>query len=183
MRSFVAKCCSVGVALLAGCGGGDEEAKRRAENRPTDCSAHGSLTDLGSEPQYSANYLHRCTTADGCSVRLDVLMTRQGKDACGGERVADILMGWPLGRSHHGHRPYRIYVRDPEQVISDAATSEAFEDDAELPADAVDTGFRQGRSALWMRPNDDSFVYLVIGTEWKPGRAMRAPLAARDRVP
>lgn len=157
MRSFVAGCCVIGATLLAGCGGADDEPTSRGEEKPADCSAHGSLTDLSAEPKYSANYLHRWTMADGCPVRLDVLMKR---DYCGGGGVEQVLMGWPLGQSHANHRPYRTYVGDPQHVL-DGPAGQAFDDDAELPADAVDTGYRQGDGALWMRPNDDSFIYLV----------------------
>ena len=152
----------VTATLIAGCGA-DTESNRRAEQRPVDCSRYGSLVDLSAEPRYSADYLHRWTTREGCPVRLDVIMTRQGADACGGERVADILMGWPLGESHARHRPSRIFVRDPNGVVADRQTSAAVDADAELPEDAVDTGYRQDGRALWMRPDDGSFVYLVSG--------------------
>ena len=34
---------------------------------------------------------------------------------------------------------------------------------AHLPADAVETGYRQGETQLWMTPGED-FVYLVTGS-------------------
>src|SRR4051812_21634343 len=116
----------VATSLVGGCGGGHGAATYGAHRGRVDCSAR-DITNLSAEPSYSANYLDRWKTADGCPVRLDVLMTRRGKEACGGERVADILMGWPLGQVHSGSRPYpyRIYVRDPEQAVVDEATSEA----------------------------------------------------------
>jgi hypothetical protein len=121
------------------------------------------LTDLSKEPNYTASYVHRWTTEDGCAVRLDILMRRQGDEACGGSRVADILMGWPLGRSHDKPRPHRIFVRDPSDVFGDEATSEAFVEDAELPKEATDTGFRQQEDGaqLWMVDGNDSFTYVV----------------------
>jgi YD repeat-containing protein len=36
------------------------------------------LTDLDHEPHYSANYLERWETWDGCTLRLDVITTRHG---------------------------------------------------------------------------------------------------------
>jgi hypothetical protein len=170
MRIAFAMCALIWVVPLAGCGGAGTPAAL-TESGGADCST-SKVTDLSREPGYTATYLHRWKTAVGCPVRLDVLMTRRGKDACGGERVADILMGWPLGQSHNGNRPFRIYVRDPEQVFVDRATSEAFDGDAKLPTDAVDTGYRQEGTALWMRPKDDSFLYLVM-----PKRVEAWPLA------
>ena len=133
----------------------------------------GSETDLTEEAEYSASYLRRWTNADGCPVRLDIVMTRPWPDHCGGGDVADIVIGWPLGSSHDDRRPYRIFVRDPQNVLGDPQVSAAFDDDGELPADAVDTGYRQAEAELWMRPNDDAFVYLVFAdrVERWPGDA------------
>ncbi|MFN2587831.1 MAG: hypothetical protein ABR613_06925 [Actinomycetota bacterium] len=116
-------------------------------------------TDLSLEPDYSAGYLQRWHTADGCDVRLDVVMTRTG--GCYGGDTADLLLGWPLGSSSEGAS--RIYVRDPENAFGDAATSEAFRADAHLPSGARDTLLRHlyGPPQLWMVPGDDSFVYIV----------------------
>jgi hypothetical protein len=153
--------------VAAACGSEQQTAPpREAEpnhegSHTAECGTPGSETDLTAEPRYGANYLHRWTNADGCPVRLDIVMTRRGTDACGGPNVADILMGWPLGSSH-SHRPYRIFLRDPHEVFGNPHVSGAFDDDAERPADAVDTGYRQNGAELWMRPNDDGFVYLVF---------------------
>jgi hypothetical protein len=135
----------------------------RAASGPSSggCVKPGSATDVDQEPHYSANYPQRWTTAEGCSVRLDVLMTRQGQDACGGTKAADVLMGWPLGSSHQKPHPYRIFVHDPDNVFGDLRISRAFEEDAKLPEDAIDTGYRQEGTELWMRPHDDAFIYLV----------------------
>jgi hypothetical protein len=149
--------CLTTAALLASSCGNDEEF---VDSDSDTCRAHGALTDLNAEPRYSADYLHRWATGDGCAVRLDVLMTRQGEDSCGGEQVADILMGTPLGRSQDKSRP-RSFIRDPKGILVGRKTSEAFDAHAQLPVDAKDTGYRQDDLQLWMRPADDSFVYLV----------------------
>lgn len=120
------------------------------------------LTDLSKEPDYSANYLHRWQTSDGCDVRLDLLMTRQGEEACGGEDVADVLMTWPLGSTATKPQdPHRIFVKDPTGVFNDDRTTKLYQDDAELPEAARDTGFRQDDVQLWMVPEDDAVIYLV----------------------
>ena len=161
MRRVVAFVCFLAISVVAGCAGEDDDSSRRAEQRPVDCTAYGRLVDLGAEPRYPVDYLHRWTTREGCPVRLDVIMTRHGPGACDGDRVAEIVMGRPLGRSHDRRAPARIFIRDPAGEIAGEETSTAFDEDADLPADAVDTGYRQGGRALWMRPGDDSFVYLV----------------------
>jgi hypothetical protein len=126
-----------------------------------ECGAPGSVSDLSLEPGYTAGQrLERWTTSQGCDVRLDVLMTRQGPEHCGWQRATDILLGDPLGASHM-HGPARVYVRDPENVVGDPAVARAFEEDADLPIGARDTGYRQDGVELWMDPTDDSFVYLV----------------------
>ena len=144
----------------AGCGGGDEY----VDGSTKTCRAHGQITDLSLEPRLPADYLHRWTTTDGCAVRLDVLMTRQGEDSCGGEEVADILMGQPLGAPTSESKS-RMFIRDPQQILTNRKTSQAFDADAQLPADAEDTGFRQDGLELWMRPGDDSFVYLLVNED------------------
>jgi hypothetical protein len=142
--------------LGAGCGGADEYLDSSSKT----CRAHGRITDLSLEPRLSADYLHRWATTDGCAVRLDVLMTRQGEDSCGGEEVADILMGQPLGTSTSESKS-QTFIRDPQQILTNRETSQAFDADAQLPAAAEDTGFHQDGLELWMRPRDHSFVYLV----------------------
>jgi hypothetical protein len=155
MRTVVLLPLSIAVLTAASCG---EEQYEDADSDT--CRNHGSITKVSAEPRYSADYLHRWATSDGCALRLDVLMTRQGEDACGGEEVADILMGSPLGVSTERSKP-RIFIRDPKGILATPRTSEAFDPDAQLPPDAEDTGFRQGGVELWMRQANDAFVYLV----------------------
>jgi hypothetical protein len=131
---------------------------RSLRSESPDCD--GPQNDLSKEPNYPVNYIHRWTTKDDCDVRLDVLMTRQGEGACGGSRVADILMGTPLGRPHD-ESAARIYIKDPTNVFGDDVTSEAYEADAELPDDAVDSGYRQDGTELWISRDDDRSIYLV----------------------
>ena len=49
-------------------------------------------------------------------------------------------------------------------MFGDSQVSGAFDDDAELPADAVDTSYHQAGAELWMQPNDDAYAYLVFAT-------------------
>jgi Family of unknown function (DUF6174) len=128
--------------------------------------------DLSKEPNYKVDYIHRWTTNEGCDVRLDVLMTRQLSDHCsrgGGEHVADILMGTPLGESHENSAP-RIYIKDPTNFLGDEQTANGYEADASLPQNAEDTGYRQDGTELWITPDDDRSIYLAA-----EGRVERWP--------
>jgi hypothetical protein len=109
-------------------------------------------------------------------------MTRQGKDACGGDRVADILMGTPLGKPHDDS-PARIYVKDPTNVFNDEETSGAYDSAASLPDDARDSGFRQSGMELWIVPNDDRFIYLVHEDMVERGPSIPRLRVARNREP
>ena len=69
----------------------------------------------------------------------------------------------------------RLYVRDlrgaaydPQRLLG------SFEVDASLPADAVDTGYRQGHRQLFLAP-DDRYVYVV-----SPLRVERWPRVKGD---
>lgn len=151
----------VGLILTSACTTDDPPTSignPNVETAPTDCSA--AQYDISREPDYPVDYIHRWTTEEGCEVRLDVLMTRQGEEACGGSQVADILMGTPLGRPPNASAA-RIYIKDPTNVFGDDETSDAYEADAELPDDAGDSGYRQDGTELWITPDDDRFIYLV----------------------
>ena len=118
--------------------------------------ADADATDVEAEPAYSVDYLYRWNTYDGCSVRLDLVMTRRG--GCFND-VDDILIGWPLGTTHT-HHDNRIYLRDPQDVTGTQIGGD-LELDATLPSEALDAGLRQEGSELWMVPGEDEFIWLV----------------------
>ena len=126
----------------------------------------GSVTDVAGEPDWRRYGDYRpWTTADGCLVRIDVLADRPGPSHCGWETARVIIAAIPIGTRYSNETNDANYVRDPDNVFGDAATASAFDPDAELPAGAVDTGFRQGSTELWADPADGgSAIYLVTGT-------------------
>src|SRR5439155_25492501 len=65
-----------------------------------------SLTDLDQESHYEADYLERWKTWDGCTLRLDVVMTRHGECIDG---VDDIVFAWPLEVTKKPYANLRIY--------------------------------------------------------------------------
>jgi hypothetical protein len=60
----------------------------------------------------------------------------------------------------------QTFFRDPEGLLNDVAEA-AYDGDAELPEDAVDSGLRLGARELWAEPADDppgpEAVYVVEG--------------------
>jgi hypothetical protein len=71
----------------------------------------------------------------------------------------------------------RLYVRDPSGGAYDPETLQGvYAGDAELPADAVDTGYRQGARRLF-REAGDAAVYVV-----SPQRVERWPRVIGDQV-
>lgn len=57
------------------------------------------------------------------------------------------------------HLDGRQYLRDPQHLLS-VSTVQPYDDDAQLPADASDTGFRRGSDELWLA-DDGTAAYLV----------------------
>ena len=162
---------AAGAGFVVGCGGGRERESVQSDTGPqvtntapwvgSGCedAEPGSATDLTLEPAYiDIERLHRWTGPDGCPVRLDYLMTRDGPEHCGWQDSQDLVMGTPLGAPQS--QDVRIYVRDPLGVLGVPALQEAFDPEAELPEDAADTGYRLGEVELWMTPATD-FAYLV----------------------
>lgn len=150
--------------IVAGCGAtatDDRQAQGSGSNRVCDAEA-GAVTDVSGEPNWRrwADY-RPWTTADGCLVRIDVLADRLGPDHCGFESARVIITGKPVGTRYTGGDNSAEYVRDPGNVFGDRATASAFDPDAEFPTGAVDTGFRQGTTELWVDPPDRSAIYLV----------------------
>ena len=127
------------------------------------CKAkRGTATDVAHEPEWREYADYRpWTTKDGCLVRVDVLADRNGPEHCGYESARVIITGTPVGTRYSDAGDAAEYVRDPDNVFGDPVTASAFDPDAELPKGAVDTGFRQGATALWTDPSDPSAIYLV----------------------
>jgi hypothetical protein len=97
-------------------------------------------------------------------VRIDVIADHDGPSHCSFESARTIVLGDPPGSRYARARDTLVYVRDPEDVLGDAETAAALDLDARLPLNAVDTGFRLGRTRLWLasagRPRN---IVLVTG--------------------
>lgn len=119
----------------------------------------GAATDVASEPDWRRYADYRpWSTADGCLVRIDVLADRPGPAHCGFEAARVITLGIPIGARYTDERNAANYVRDPDNVFGDPAIASAFDPQATLPERAVDTGFREHGTALWVDPTDRSAI-------------------------
>lgn len=123
-----------------------------------------SVTDLGSEPDWRRHADYRpWTDARGCFVRIDVLAERSGPDHCGWEDADVLIVGTPLGEPYTSANDSVTYVRDPDAVFGDPDLAAGYEADANVPAEAVDSGFRREGLSLWHVPGDQSAVWVVEG--------------------
>ena len=131
---------------------------------PRECeAAEGEVTDVATEPpdwRQHGDYLP-WTDREGCLLRIDVLAERPGPEHCDQQRARVLITGQPLGARYTTAADDTEYVRDPEGVFGDAALTAGFDPDAEVPATAVDSGYRRGDLALWHDPADPSAIWLV----------------------
>lgn len=106
----------------------------------------------------------RMYTDDGCPVRLDIVAmgTAPADDHCF-PGVSSVSIGTPFGASKQD-TPARSYTRDPDDLYGLPDLRRRLDLDAVLPADAIDTGYRRVKAALWIAPSDDSLIYVVTDT-------------------
>jgi hypothetical protein len=163
-----------------GCAGDDAIGSRVVAQGEPDATivrecdgAAGSSIDVKGEPDWRPYGDYRpWTDRDGCLLRIDVLAERAGPAHCGWEEASVIIAGRPLGSRYTDQRDVVEYVKDPKSVFGQPALAEAFDPDAELPATAVDSGFRRGDAALWHVPGDEGAVWVVappITERWPAG--------------
>jgi hypothetical protein len=87
------------------------------------------------------------TASDGNRTPTSIISSLRGAEHCGWESVTYLLY------------QERQYISDPDGVM-DVEFVVPFDADAELPSDAVDTGFSQEERSLWLSA-DESVAYLV----------------------
>lgn len=154
--------------LMAACAVADPSLAPTSASTPPSphaCQASdGSVTDVANEPDWRqfAEYTP-WTTPDGCLLRIDVVADRPGPAHCDMGAARVIITGVPVGAPYSTVEDSAHYVRDPQNAFGDPATAEAFDGDADLPLDAVDTGYRQASTSLWVVRADPSSIYLVDG--------------------
>lgn len=84
-----------------------------------------------------------------------------GPEHCGWDSALLLQTPWPQEPGDPGAGP-RSFVRDPDGVMAEF-TTESFVPDAELPDDAVETGYTSDSGVELWRSDDFSTAYLVDG--------------------
>jgi hypothetical protein len=82
-----------------------------------------------------------------------------GPEHCAWESGVILHLRWPLG-SDSGE--LRQYFRDPEGVFPQTELEATFDQDAQLPQSATNSGYRTDFMKLWFDPKDDAAAYLVF---------------------
>jgi hypothetical protein len=95
------------------------------------------------------------TDASGEPVSTETVRSVPGPGHCGWDSAIWLDVGGNL------------YFRDPAGVM-DEWTATPFEPDADLPAGAVDTGFRTGEWSLWLDPGGDAYLVSPASVERWP---------------
>lgn len=100
---------------------------------------------------------------EGKAVSRDQVESSAGAEHCGWQQVHFLGLSWPPGRTYDDPRRKRMYVKDPKGVLDFAPyLRQGYKADADLPQDAVDTGYRNSGYALYYSPKvGDAAVYLV----------------------
>jgi len=86
--------------------------------------------------------------ADGIRVPTSIITSWQGPEHCGWESATFLTF------------EDRQYISDPRGVLGDVGFVVPFDDDAELPSDATDTGYHSDSRQLWVSA-DASIAYIV----------------------
>lgn len=87
--------------------------------------------------------------ADGEPVPTSQVSARPGPGHCNWESATFLRLGEDT------------YIGDPRDVFEDRDFAVSYQRDADLPSDAVSTGFTDGRRTIWRVPGDRRAVYLV----------------------
>ncbi len=94
-----------------------------------------------------------------------VLVVFPGADHCQWGSASFMHVGWPIGTISNDLGGWRQYVRDPDGLFDDGALHAGYLSDAELPADAADTGYHRGPWQLWVSPSEAEDVIYVVNDE------------------
>ena len=143
----------------------------------------GAPTDISAEPLTWLAYADYIPWVDGagCPVRIDVISDVMGPEHCGWEASERITIGTPLGASIRNDAgtdggTARTFIFDPHGVVG-AHPPHVSMAVADLPASALDTGYRAADAQLWLDPSDAEHLYRV-----RNGLADRFVLDTSDQL-
>ncbi|MBA3779530.1 MAG: hypothetical protein H0X16_09585 [Chloroflexi bacterium] len=116
---------------------------------------------------------------DGYQLSVERMNLHRGPAHCGWESSASLDVGDPLGAEIDPFRGLREYVRDPRGIFVDRVVR-PYDGGAQLPSDAVDTGYRNGRLQLWVSPSDaGNAIYILNGDVVELWPRTPEPIACR----
>jgi hypothetical protein len=144
-----------------GSGEADRTGGPRVHLATTAAASGGSVAEYFSPPR---PFPGPTWTRNGRRVDGRELNSIAGPDHCGWERAVMMHLGWPLGTVSRTAGEIRQFIRDPGGVI-DARLRDEFATGIDLPADARDTGYRNGELQLWLSPSHPDTAYLRVGDD------------------
>lgn len=107
-----------------------------------------------------------------------VVNTVRGPQHCGWQSVTLLHLAYPIGVATSDVGSRRQYVRDPRSVLPDGTVGGRLDVAVRLPADARDTGFRNGDIELWEADSTiENVVYVGRGGRFEAWPRAIAPLA------
>ena len=109
-------------------------------------------------------------TRNGHPVTPEELVTAAGPAHCGAQSATYLTIGWPLGTVSTTSAEARLYIRDPNGVVS-PSYRQLLGLHATLPSDARPTGYSYGSIKLYLSPSDQDQAIYMIG----PAGAERWP--------
>jgi hypothetical protein len=151
----------LGLVLTVACGCASERAGRSvAETEPAVASA-ASVAAYFSPPR---PFPGPTWTRSGRPVDGRELNSIAGPEHCRWERAVLMHLGWPLGTVSRDATEIRQFVRDPDGVV-DERLRDRLATGIDLPADARDTGYRNGGLQVWLSPSRPDTAYLRAGDD------------------
>lgn len=128
--------------------------------------ADSASAELGSEHRWEVEAFASCDPAEFDPSTDDELAMEIWQDASG-TRIPTSVIVSSRGPEHCDWESVTFltldgvgYVRDPGRVLGTEGFVSLFDDDAELPSDAVDTGYRRDGRRLWLS-SDRAIAYVV----------------------
>lgn len=157
---------------LSGHGIADYPERRRAELRPTRITLRPALLLLlvaalaacgqGAEDREPSGPW----SLKGQAVNNDQVESSAGPEHCEWQAAHFLRLSWPPGRTYDDPRRQRMYIKDPGGVLDFAPYLRAgYDGSAALPADAIDTGYRNDGFALWYSPGAGETRVFLVGPD------------------
>ena len=98
----------------------------------------------------------------GQDVTFEEINSSAGPSHCAWEEAHFLSVAWPPGSGASSGTENRTYIRDPNGVLPRRELRERLRLDAELPPEALATGYENDGWELWFASSDDSTAaYLV----------------------